>query len=665
MKKIYLLLLILLVSNTLMAQSGKLLLVGGGMEDDSPEAWNQEAYQWAVNQTVNQRVAVITMEEDPSEWLPNYFINECNAVWARNFQIDDYYWQNADLQETYDSLITYDMVFLKGGDQYYYYLDYKNTKTQQAIEDIFNGGGVIAGTSAGMAILSSIAYTADNGSALPEPCIQDPYHEEITLHNDFLDFFPGYIFDTHFAERGRFARLAGFMANWYFTENENATGIGVDDMTALAIDENGIGTAYGTGAINIYKTTSPGAFSLSDGKLLADSLEVQQLLHGCTIDFNTGAVSGLTETVSPELIEEQGNYTIFASGGNSINDNYSLINAFVNQTGSTDDKVVIVTGESTATASTFKNNLITYGATNVEIVSATSANAGNADVANAINSAQKLMFLENTYAAIQAFRTGGQAGSALNSKLQQAGMAFAFVGSDSRFAGTTVIENYLEPGAAYDADLTFENGFNLLQTTVIMPQTYHNQDIYENTATAIPYSMVNSGARYGVWLTANNYLKYYVSNEEKTYFTASGETPVMILVNEGTETGVSEHTSTGSGNPRMIAGFYSMKLMLIDETVAKKVGNEVNAQVNIPSTLPNSQLKLFPNPANTQLTVTHSNTMDLVQIIDMNGKILAEKQAGEKTATIDVTNIASGIYIVRITERHTNQYIFGKCAIRR
>lgn len=162
------------------AAQGKLVLVGGGGEDQND--WSDEPYRWAVDQSQNKKVAVISYG-DADNWIPDYF-KWLGAVDAVNIKLDSR--TIADQQATYDLLMQYDVFFFKGGDQSLYYQYFKGTKTQQAIIDKFNAGGVISGTSAGMAILSKVFYAALGNSLYPDDVLQDFQDPDITLRNDFL-----------------------------------------------------------------------------------------------------------------------------------------------------------------------------------------------------------------------------------------------------------------------------------------------------------------------------------------------------------------------------------------------------------------------------------------------------------------------------------------------
>jgi cyanophycinase-like exopeptidase len=132
---------LIFISANIMAQ-GKLLLIGGGSEKDTEKSWNRSAYKWAVDQSKNKKVAIIAYGS-ATDWLPDYFVNHCGANSATNFNISTLEVSNS--QSAYDNLMAHDVIFIKGGDQFNYYQAYKGTKTQQAIEDKYQDGGVICG----------------------------------------------------------------------------------------------------------------------------------------------------------------------------------------------------------------------------------------------------------------------------------------------------------------------------------------------------------------------------------------------------------------------------------------------------------------------------------------------------------------------------------------
>jgi len=657
-KLVFILVLAFLVTPQIFAQKGQFLLVGGGLERTQSGAWNVEPYQWAVNQAKNKKVAIIGYGKEDDPWLRNYFFYNCKAATCVYFNISHDTIINK--QKTYDSLMMFDMHFIKGGDQYQYYSRYKGTKIQQAIQDKFNAGGIIAGTSAGMAILSNVVYTAQNGTAYPDECIENPNNEYITLAGDFLNLFPNYLFDTHFAQRGRFARLVSFVANWKLNHNQEVTGLGLDDLTALAIDSNRIGKVYGTGNVTFIRAKSANTFSISTQKLLADTVDIQQLLHGCTINFNTGAVTGLNTDVQPTVTNETGDYTILASGSDFPLDNAPMLNALCNEIGLPTDSILIVTND-TYFADSLRKVIALYGQANVVIDRAITTMQNDSAFNHHIKSVKKIIVYKNDFKTFMNFISGDGNGEQLKRKLLADNITKVFVGDNSRFAGNTVIENYLEPSAAYDSLLTFAPGLNLLRTSIIMPNTFLNTDVYENTVTSVPYTLVRNGLKYGFWLTNHNYMKYAPQNG-KTYVSSYGTAPLMIMRFDGSNTGFSTHSSTGYGACRMLAGFYNATFSMIDQTTPYKVGDMVISDVEqLPTTTCN--VTLYPNPANQSFRMTTNGNIYDIMIYDLTGKLILQEKNIFENKTISVQSLPVGIYFVRMLNLTTNEQITRKLVI--
>ncbi len=69
-----------------------------------------------------------------------------------------------------------------------------------------------------------------------------------------------------------------------------------------------------------------------------------------------------------------------------------------------------------------------------------------------------------------------------------------------------------------------------------------------------------------------------------------------------------------------------------------------------------SSLSLFPNPANTQVTVSSQSAIDRVEIVNMLGqKVYENANVGGNQATINVAGLENGTYIVRIVSAKNNK----------
>jgi cyanophycinase len=628
---------------TAYSQPGRLLLVGGGPEKNNTLSWSTTAYRWAGE---GKRVAIVGTSTGS---LAPYFMQQCGAAWAKEFAIASH--DSADSQATYDTLTSYDVIFFRGGDQYEYYNLYRNTKLQEAVNYVYSLGGTICGTSAGMSILSSIVFTAKNGSAYPDECIENPNNHYVTLASDFMDFVPGFVFDTHFAERGRFGRLVGFLANYSLNQGQDITGLGLDDMTCMTVDENGLGTVNGTGCANIYMAGS--YYSLNGTKLLADTVHIVQLLHGCTYDFATGQAgySSLDLQINTSQLEESGNYTVLASGGNALADNQAMLNDLVNNTGTPSAEILLFSGDQ-ALATDYKTRLLELGASQVHLVIPDPKRDTIFGLDELIARATKILFLKNSFPVFSGF-LGSPDGDLLRQRIKNDGMITAFVGEDARYAGKIVVENYLTEYASYYAELTFEKGLSLLRHTVVMPDTYLSSDIYENTATAVPYTMARDTLKYGIWLTNRNYMKF-TPVDGKTTLTGYGTAPVMVIANAGTLTGFSSHSATGSTGtlPRMVAGFEHLQLALIDNTTPYTMG--IAQPAGIPENDFNEQAFVSPNPVKNELSIYWSVGGYEWEIINLQGNRLMQGKARNETEQIDVSMFRPGIYIIKLKNKQSN-----------
>ena len=128
-------------------------------------------------------------------------------------------------------------VFFTGGDQLRISSQIGDTAIERRIHEIHRGGGVIAGTSAGAAVMSETML------------VKGPSGESYRIGE--LHMAPGLglmrhvIIDQHFAERGRYGRLLGAVAH-----NPRLLGVGVDEDTALLV-EGDEGRVLGSGAVYI------------------------------------------------------------------------------------------------------------------------------------------------------------------------------------------------------------------------------------------------------------------------------------------------------------------------------------------------------------------------------------------------------------------------------
>ena len=137
-------------------------------------------------------------------------------------------------------------LFFAGGDQADYVI-WKSGPLAAAVQRLYDRGGIVGGTSAGLAILGQYVFDAVAGDRTHDvytaDAVPDPEERAISFTENFLSFPPLHdvITDTHFHQRDRFGRLAAFLA-LLRQRGHYVRGIGIDARSALAVDRNGIAT---------------------------------------------------------------------------------------------------------------------------------------------------------------------------------------------------------------------------------------------------------------------------------------------------------------------------------------------------------------------------------------------------------------------------------------
>lgn len=128
-------------------------------------------------------------------------------------------------------------VFFTGGDQARVTDVLKDTEMDQLLHEKFQQGLVIAGTSAGAAMMPDIMIV--EGEAETNPRL-----ETATLEPG-MGFLPGVAIDQHFAQRGRLGRLISALI-----QQPAVLGFGIDENTAIAVKGDEI-EVIGEGAITV------------------------------------------------------------------------------------------------------------------------------------------------------------------------------------------------------------------------------------------------------------------------------------------------------------------------------------------------------------------------------------------------------------------------------
>lgn len=221
---------------------GALMLMGGGGLVD-------EAYRWFIQKAGGGDIVVLKASDGtapPSDQYGEYLhhtLGGCDSVEVICFN-DRSASTNPKVLE---AIRNAEGIFLGGGKQYLYADYWKGTPVAEAIEAHVKAGKPLGGSSAGLAVMGQVCYTAHLTARLTsEMAMKEPFDKVITFENDFLhfDLMRGVITDTHFTPRNRLGRLITFVARTQAGGID--LGIGVDEKTALCVEPDGTGKVLTT-----------------------------------------------------------------------------------------------------------------------------------------------------------------------------------------------------------------------------------------------------------------------------------------------------------------------------------------------------------------------------------------------------------------------------------
>ncbi len=225
-----------------------LVLMGGGLRVDAAYAWMHDVIMGPHARFVRGGDIIVlratgTNDYDSELMAAAPFNSVRTIVVGRGASYDDLAKVGALVDRAQG-------VFFSGGDQGNY-ARWKGTPLIAAVQRLYDRGGVVGGTSAGLAILGEYVFdsvaadaVSDDTSVTTANAVADPSESIISFTHGLLVFpsLHGVITDSHFHTRGRFGRLTVFLARLASVSSSPLMGVGVDEGSAIVIDSHGMGT---------------------------------------------------------------------------------------------------------------------------------------------------------------------------------------------------------------------------------------------------------------------------------------------------------------------------------------------------------------------------------------------------------------------------------------
>ena len=645
---------------TLLAQ-GYVCAIGGGSENYND--WSDAPYRWIVQKADSGKIIIIDVA-DASNWLPNYFLS-LGASSAYNKTIPNV--SSANLQATYDELITARGIFIRGGNQWDYIRFWKGTKVDSAIQYVFNNGGVIAGTSAGAAVLGEVDFSAQAGSVYPDEALQNPFNGLMRFESNFLKLVPNVLFDTHFIERGRHGRLIAMIYNQHFNTGRDLMGVGVDDRTAICISPDGSGEVMGSGAVSIfYKDELTKFTAVTSGKYTIENLKSHLLTKGWKFNFLTKQIS----FIPPSAKDVDTNRTwqfprtdIYLTGNNNItaqlNTNLSNYLSSVNS-----GNVLIISHPGFANTVSTITNYLSSNSFNHSVLYLTNANLNDQNEANKINSATCIVFAGDSLNVLSYLN---QAGTLLSNAFQftiQSGKPIFFFGNSGKIAGQNYVGNTdSDLYASYRGKMTLNDGLNLFGDFIFQPLVFDNSDYYENRMSSVLWGMMRARKRIGLYLNGTN--RVQISSTNKSI---SGNTTIPFMVvdaRQSTKVDSSTYRASGSIGPRQVVAFDNLRWSLTNYSDIKYLIQEGRFD-NLTEIENESDLiqpkdfvlyQNYPNPFNSSTMISWQSAVgnrQTIKLYDVLGReidtIVDGYYEAGKHSTFYILNstLPSGVYFYQL-----------------
>jgi len=249
--------------------AGKLYIIGGGSR---PESMLNEIVDISGLRNGGWMYVLPMASEEADRaiiWTREGFsVTGITAVYGHNFR------PGAEIPEgKIDSIINARCIYIPGGVQGRFMEAVRNTPVADAIHEAYKRGAVIAGTSAGAAVMSRLMITGDQ---LKPQSSREGYTtiqpENIELAEG-LGLLSDVIVDQHFIKRQRLNRLVAVAI-----ENPGQLCAGIDESTAIIIEGNKA-TVTGLSQVIVIKNRK-GTFTADNDLLGATGLELSVYTPG-------------------------------------------------------------------------------------------------------------------------------------------------------------------------------------------------------------------------------------------------------------------------------------------------------------------------------------------------------------------------------------------------
>jgi cyanophycinase len=276
--------------STLTANNGATLLMGGGSDVDS-------AFSNRVTPHIGTNSDVVIIRTSGSDGYNDYLLGLMNADSVETLIINS----RSKANDPYVDWVirSAEFVWVAGGDQSDYLNQWQGTNVESALQHVFDKGGVVGGTSAGMALMANSIYDPDGISgAVSSEVVTDFCHNTLNFSSRFINIpmLDRSLTDTHFQERDRMGRATVSLGH----HSSDFFSIAASEASSIFITSDGGGVVDGSGEIYILKETNQtNRKTLSCNQAVEyENVQRVKLVSGDTYNLFTHSHNGTTIELS-------------------------------------------------------------------------------------------------------------------------------------------------------------------------------------------------------------------------------------------------------------------------------------------------------------------------------------------------------------------------------
>ncbi|MBW4523327.1 MAG: cyanophycinase [Scytolyngbya sp. HA4215-MV1] len=215
---------------------GQLIIIGGAEDKEKECKILREFVRHAGG--LQAKIVVMTVATELPGEVGETYIRVFNRLGVDAVQVvDTGRREHASTPEALEAIAQATGVFFTGGNQARITEFLKDTELDELLHKRFSEGVVIAGTSAGAAMMPDVMIVEGESETSPRP--------DVVNMDRGMGFLPGVVIDQHFAQRGRLGRLLSAVA-----QRPVVLGFGIDENTAIVINGSDV-EIIGEGSVTV------------------------------------------------------------------------------------------------------------------------------------------------------------------------------------------------------------------------------------------------------------------------------------------------------------------------------------------------------------------------------------------------------------------------------